>query len=119
MQRGPSTRTGTDPDWVLRVQRAIAEREYEATTIAEGLQAPHRAHNFRTYFAPAGIRVVDRVSESSPLVELRLNRIDRGETATPIPPGAVTVDGARVEIDRGNVTEWYVNSPTASSKGLP
>ena len=53
-------------DWLARAQRQLAEREYQASANGEGLQAPNRAHNLRTYFEPTGIRVHDRTAAGSP-----------------------------------------------------
>jgi len=69
-QRGPLPSTPTpaaaSADWLARAHASIAEREYRASENGEGLQAPNRRHNLRTYFEPAGIRVVDRTAAGSP-----------------------------------------------------
>ena len=44
----------------------LAQREYRASENGEGLQAPNRAHNLRTYFGSSGIRVHDRTADGSP-----------------------------------------------------
>ena len=46
--------------WWSRVQQGLAESECHASENGQGLQAPNRAHNLRTYFEPAGIRVCGR-----------------------------------------------------------
>jgi hypothetical protein len=109
----------SEADWLSGVQDAVAAKEYEASHNGQGLQAPNRAHNLRTYFEPTGIRVVDRTAEGSPaLMELRLLAIGRGELLTRIEPGAVAGDGARVEIRRSGLIEWYENSPAGLEHGV-
>ena len=93
-------------DWMTRVQRHLVAREYEVGTNAEGLQAPNRAHNLRTYFDATGIRVLDRTAAGGPeLLSLRLMRIGRGASSVPVDPGKVTSEGARVEIRRRRIVE--------------
>jgi len=101
------------------VQRHIAQREYRASASSHGLQAPNRVHNLRTYFAPTGIRVHDRTQSGSPeLLALNLVGVGRGETPARIGPGEVTSDGARVEIKRPGLIEWYENSPAGLEQGV-
>jgi len=101
------------------MQRQIAEREYWASHNDLGLQAPNRIHNLRTYFEPTGIRVVDRTAAGSPeLLALRLAGVGRGEKLIPTGPGEVTSDGARVEIRRPGLIEWYVNSRAGLTQGF-
>src|SRR4030095_11760198 len=64
-------------------QEQTAAREYRASENGEGLQAPNRAHNLRTYFEKTGIRVHDRTMGGSPkLLQLMLSGSRRG---TPVP----------------------------------
>ena len=87
-------------------QRHIAQREYRASENGEGLQAPNRVHNLRTYFEPAGIRVHDRTRTGSPeLLSLNLVGVGRGETLARVGPGEVSSEGARVEIQRPGLLE--------------
>ena len=99
--------------------REIVRREYQASANNNGLQAPNRAHNLRTYFASTGIRVHDRTQAGSPeLLSLDLAGVGRGETLTRVEAGEVTSDGARVEIKRPGLVEWYENSPAGLEQGI-
>ncbi len=40
-------------DWMARVERQLAEREYEASHNDAGLQAPNRKHGLRTARGPS------------------------------------------------------------------
>jgi len=110
---------GAQADFLPRVQGMIAAKEYEASASAAGIQAPNRAHNLRTYFGPSGIRVLDRTASGSPeLLALRLAGIGRGDALASVAPGTVVNDGARVEIRRPGLVEWYENSPAGLEQGF-
>ncbi|MDA1326073.1 MAG: PKD domain-containing protein, partial [Proteobacteria bacterium] len=100
-------------DWWQRVQRGLAEAEYNPSRNKQGLQAPNRAHNLRTYFGPDGIKLRDRKADRA-LVGLSLNAMGRGTALSPIAAGEVAQSGKRVEIRRPGIVEWYKNT----SKGL-
>jgi hypothetical protein len=83
---------------------AIAAREYWAGEVDESIQAANRRHDLRSHFEPTGVRVHSRTrSDGSPLVELQLARIGRGEGLVPVGPGVVRHDEARVEIERSEL----------------
>ncbi|MBW2541023.1 MAG: FG-GAP repeat protein [Deltaproteobacteria bacterium] len=110
---------GADAAWMGRIQHHLAEREYAVGPNLHGLQAPNRAHNLRTYFDATGIQVVDRTAVSSPdLLALRLASIGRGAQSLPVAPGEVTSAGARVEIRRPHIVEWYLNSAAGLEHGF-
>ncbi len=99
--------------------RRRSRSEHDASLNAQGLQAPDRAQNFRTYFDCSGIRVHDRTSSgSSKLLGLTVVALGRGETFVPVAPGEVVSEGSRVEIRRSGILEWYVNSPEGLEQGF-
>src|SRR5262245_18504949 len=115
----PHSDATSDPAWLARVHSYIADREYQAHDDGSGLQAPNRRHDLRTFFMPSGIRVHDRTDAGSPqLLALRLERIGRGAERTAVPEGTLHAEGARVEIRRGDVTEWYENRPEGLEQGF-
>jgi hypothetical protein len=115
----PEGDVNRDSGWLTRAQRGLAEREYRASLSRQGLQAPNRAQNLRTYFDPTGVRVVDRTAPGYPmLVELQLAGCGRGEDLSPASPGVVTSEGARVEIARAGLVEWYRNSASGLEHGF-
>ena len=110
---------GASGDWLARVEKGLAEREYEATRNGGGLQAPNRAQDLRTYFERTGIRVVDRTAEGSPeLLALRVTGWGRGERIAAVAVGEVTSAGRRVEIRRADLVEWYENSAAGLEQGF-
>lgn len=118
----PERTTTTDAlsgSWLEGAQRQLAEREYRASQNGEGLQAPNRAHNLRTYFDSTGIRVHDRTARGSlRLVELRLAGLGRGDATEPVGPGEVSHRESRVEIRRPGLVEWFENSPAGLEQGF-
>jgi len=108
-----------DPGLVERAREAIARSEYEARASALGLQAPNRANGLRTYFAPEGVSLHDRArADAPPLLDLTLVGVGRPRRLAKITPGEVTHSGARVEIRRPGLAEWYVNSPAGLEQGF-
>jgi hypothetical protein len=110
----------TDANWLARAKQAIAAREYRASANREGLQAPNRAHNLRTYFGPTGIRVHDRTAAGSPeLLRLTVVGVGRGVEIAGVAPGEpVNAGERRVEIRRPGLVEWYVNSEAGLEQGF-
>ncbi len=106
-----------DGAFVARIQERIAAMEYEATLRDGAWQAPNRANELRTWFAPTGIRVQDR-SGGARLVELSLARVGRGAAMRKATAGALDARGARVEIRREDLVEWYVNAPAGLEQGF-
>ena len=101
------------------IQAHLAAREYRASQNGEGLQAPNRAHNLRTYFEPDGIRVVDRTAAGSPeLLELKLSGVGRGDALAAVPAGTVHGEDPRVEIRRPGLVEWFLNGPDGLEQGF-
>ncbi|MEE2675132.1 MAG: hypothetical protein VX466_15125, partial [Myxococcota bacterium] len=101
------------------VQQGITAAEYRATENERGLQAPNRAHGLRTWFEATGIRVHDRgATGGDSLVDLSLAGIGRAAAVQPVEPGVVRHAGARVEIERPGVTEWYENSARGLEQGF-
>ncbi len=115
----PERPAAPSPDWLAKAQREIAAREYRVSRNDSGLQAPNRAHDLRTYFEPAGIRVHGRTAPGSPeLLSLSLAGVGREAALTPVLPGEVSSENGRVEIRRAGVLEWYENSPAGLEQGF-
>ena len=104
---------------LARMQRSIEAREYQASRNDRGLQTPNRKQNLRTYFEPTGIRVHDRTAQGGgELLGLRWTGIGRGASLASVPEGEVGHEGARVEIRRAGLLEWYLNSPAGLEQGF-
>ncbi|MBN1850854.1 MAG: FG-GAP repeat protein [Deltaproteobacteria bacterium] len=113
-------KTDLDPNWISNVRQGMAEHEYHAGLNAEGLQAPNRVHNLRTYFDDTGIHVSDRTTkESVELLGLKTLGMGRGEVLSKVEPkGVIHHDKNRVEIRRVGFTEWYINSEEGLEHGF-
>lgn len=118
---------GVSPDWWSGVQEQIGQSEYQVTwqettalpDIAAAYQAPNRVHNLRTYFTPAGIRVVPR-TDATATWEWSLTLTGYGFVGNVQTPEGATlmVNGNRVEYQRGALTEWYVNDERGLEQGF-
>ena len=115
----PNLPTGTTTDWWGMVQHDLQAREYHASHNGQGLQAPNRRQDFRTYFEADGIRVVAReAAEHEELLRLHLDALGRGETLRAVSAGEVTSQDNRVELRRPGLVEWYENRPEGLEQGF-
>ena len=109
----PPTPFTPPADWMAQAQSELNLREYRASVNELGLQAPNREQGFRTYFDDAGIRLVSRDAEATPLTGLRLAAIGRTLASTP-PKSlevsrAVSSDGAHIIQHFPGLQARYVN----------
>ncbi|HHN73943.1 MAG TPA: hypothetical protein ENK10_01815 [Acidobacteria bacterium] len=123
----PAAEPEGDPQWMQIVQQRIAASEYEITwqsqTVLADLEpawhAPNRAHDLRTYFTPAGPRVVRRTSaEPTWQWALSLTAYGRRERLVPVAAARLHPDGNRIEYRRGPLVEWYINDPRGLEQGF-
>lgn len=122
----PKAPAGVSTDWWTQAQAHIRQAEYRpspATTDNSDrsvtVQAPNRAHNFRTFFSPEGIRVVPRTATSPNWSwKLTLEAVGaHGDLRRP-EPAHVRLNGQRVELVRGTLTEWYINDQRGGEQGF-
>jgi hypothetical protein len=115
----PATALSPGDAGFARVMESLEQREYHASESRGRLQAPNRAHNLRSYFEATGLRVHDRTAPGDPeLLSLALAGVGRGETLRAVEPGEVISQGARVEIRRAGLVEWYENSAAGLEQGF-
>ncbi len=109
--------TGTDPEWWPAAQAAIARSEYHASPSVDGSDgfthgAPNRAQAFRTRFGPQGIELVPRGPDADPWrLSMSTVAIGRGRELAPVGKATLSTAGARVDLARDGITEWYGNGP--------
>ena len=113
----PTSLTPSHDDHLARIESSLQRAEYHASQSRAGLQAPNRAQNLRTYFEATGIRVHDRTAAGE-LLSLSLTGMGRGDDLARLAPGEVSSQGARVEIRRDGILEWYQNSPAGLEQGF-
>jgi hypothetical protein len=141
----PASAGRVSADWWAAVQENIRKSEYHATwqkqtylsDVPAAYQAPNRAHNLRTYFTPAGIRVVPRVFEGeTPPWEwgLTLRGLGYSGKVQPVTAATLHSQANRIEYRRGGpfthpglalnevrgqaLTEWYVNDERGLEQGF-
>ena len=124
VQRLPA---GVSGDWWTRAQAYIRRAEYQPSPVTDAavsgqpatVQAPNRAHNFRTFFSPDGVRVMPRTATGADWTwGLSLVAIGTpGDLRRP-EPARVRLNGQRVELVRGTLTEWYENDQRGLEQGF-
>ena len=105
--------------WPELARKSIENREYWVGETQAGLQAPNRTHNLRTFFSADHVRVQDRTaSGSQALLQMSLSRFGRVGSMVEVSAGEVSSEGARVEIRRPGIVEWYKNAPNGLEQGF-
>lgn len=105
--------------WHGEVQASIAAAEYEISAQDEGqLQAPNRAQGFRTYFDETGISLEPRVGEAEWSWGLELVAYGYAGQLQPVLDGEQMVLDNRIEYQRGELTEWYINRSNGLEQGF-
>ncbi len=110
---------GVSGDWWGTVQQNIRKEEYNISSMSTGsgarFQAPNRAHGFRSRFSEKGVQLIPR-TEGDPAWEWGLELVQKTEGGRL--KAEVTATGNRIEIGRGNITEWYVNDENGLEQGF-
>ncbi len=110
---------GVSGDWWTTVQQNIQKEEYnlsQALGEKKALyQAPNRAQGFRSFFSEKGVRLVPR-TEEKPSWEWGLELVQEAEGGRL--KAEVSATDNRIEIVRGNITEWYVNDENGLEQGF-
>ncbi len=118
---------GMPADWWAQAQVAIRGSEYRPKAVPAGepagaihtVRAPNRAHNFRLTFTPEGVRVTPRTSAGPDWSwGLQLTGIGRAGDLRRPEAARLRVNGERVELVRGRLTEWYVNDERGLEQGF-
>jgi hypothetical protein len=103
--------------------RAGGDAEHEVTWQDEtgfaelegAWQSRSRSQGFEAYYTASGVRVVPRADRGRGWNwALSLSGYGRGETVVPAGPARLWPSGNRIELDREDVLEWYLND----SRGL-
>ena len=98
-------------DWLAQVERQIRRAEYHFSIDSGGtFTAPNRAHGLRSRVSAHGLSVSPREEAVLPWrLDLRLTGFGRSDSLAGPGRASVVANDNRVELLRGNLTEWYVN----------
>lgn len=125
-----SMERGAPAQWWEGVRESILASEYVVTGqtrtpspgSSAGLQATNRMNGFRVRFSRDGVRLVPRHAEfgDAAMWEWDLSlaawgRIGALQRVEPVEP---RVECSRVEYQRGDLVEWYVNGPAGLEQGF-
>ena len=109
-------------EWYGEIQTNIAQAEYEIAIVNEDLsqlQAPNRAQGFRTYFNENGIALEPRIKNAEEWSwGLELAAYGYEGALQPVADGVQSITGNRIEYQRDELTEWYVNRPNGLEQGF-
>ena len=109
------------------IERALAEEDYSAVwqvgvpspTVDGAWQATNSAHHFRTFFYEHGVRVEPQRTDSIRWsFGMALGQLARGGESFEPELRAVNAEGNRIEYDRGDIVEWYLNDERGLEQGF-
>ena len=109
----PDLPTGVSEDWWSQVQRSIQLEEYGVT----GFRAVNPAHRFEAQFDARGLQLAP-TGGSSWEWGLSLTGWGRPAALETVTDGWLSSDEDRVELNRGSLTEWFVNRPAGMEHGF-
>jgi hypothetical protein len=129
---GPVTATATHvievrrpqpTGWLDGVARDVETSEYGFTAAAAGeVRAPNRAQDLNVRVGAAGLQLSGRGTQvpQGPAWELRLGlrRWGRGDAMQAVEAATPRADGARAQLTRGGLTEWYANDARGVEQGF-
>jgi hypothetical protein len=138
---GGAADPAVDADWWSTVQEQIEQAEYAVTwqeqtylpELPAAYQAPNRAHNLRTYFAPDGLTLIPRTwTQEADIPPWRLGMALGGCGRTGERPGGdlpksqpaelvtgeATGEANRIEYRRGDLIESYRNDENGLEQDL-
>ena len=124
---GGSLPAGVDNGWWSKVQESIRTEEYSITwdeyPELPGLQCAwhsrNRAHGFETYFDEQGVRLARRdVGAAGWEWGLDLVSWGREGVLQDPRPGKISVSANRIDLDRGDIREWYINDERGLEQGF-
>jgi hypothetical protein len=110
-----------DPDWWSAARAEIERSEYRVSQTSDGLQAPNRAKNLRTFFRDGAIEVVPRTNarEHTPWrFGWRTEVWGRAGRMVDLRQGPPTIDGCRVTYPSRDISEWYENREVGLEQGF-
>ncbi|MGI8856212.1 MAG: IPT/TIG domain-containing protein [Thermomicrobiales bacterium] len=85
----------------------------------DAFHAANPAHHLAVAFQPDGVAVTgDPAGAASDTWRMRLAAVGYGDAPLPVIAAPPTLNGARIEYRRGNITEWYLNSPLGIEQGF-
>ncbi len=117
---------GAAEDLAAAIQAALSDdytrAVWQVGTPFEGVegawQTPNREHGLRTYFLPAGPRLVPRGDERAWSFGMELTAIARGAERVAPSPARIAADLERVEYQRAELVEWYRNDARGLEQGF-
>ena len=116
---------GASEGWLSQVRRSIEAERYGAARedgSETAFRAANPAHGFDSRFHGRGVMIRRDADAAAgrPAFEwgLALRGWGRREALQDVPEGRLLVAGSRVELARGALTEWFVNTPEGLEHGF-
>jgi hypothetical protein len=110
-------RSAINSEFLHLAKADIETREYALQQHQNMVIVNNRKLGLRGVFDAEGLLLADRESGNSAL-RLRLESFGRSNNMVLVNQHLAKIQDGRVELDRGNVREWFVNSPSGIEQGF-
>ncbi len=106
-----------DADFLTHAGAQVSAMEYMPKLSGQQVIANNRSLGLRGVFESNGLNLLDRETGTSRL-RLRLQSFGRVDNQINVVEHKALIREGRIELDRGNVREWFVNSPAGLEQGF-
>ncbi len=110
-------RSAVNAEFLHQAQADLATREYALHQAQNLVIANNRKLGLRGVFDAQGLHLADRDSGKTAM-RLRLESFGRSGNMVLVDQHLASIKQGRVELDRGNVREWFVNSAAGIEQGF-
>jgi hypothetical protein len=110
-------RSANGADFSTRARAQVSALEYVPKLSGQHVIANNRNLGLRVVFEASGLNFLDRENGASRL-RLKLQSFGRVDNQVNVVEHKAVIREGRIELDRGNVREWFVNSPTGIEQGF-
>ncbi len=102
----------------IRSRQEEAGAEYAVATHGKIPTVTNGGHRLRAELESDSVRILPMNKDADWSVDMRLASVERGEESDLVQRATRFVEDNRVDYQRGNITEWYLNGPIGFEQGF-
>ncbi len=102
----------------IKSRQEEAGPEFAISTSGKIPVAINGRHHLRAELESDSVRILPMKKNAEWAVEMRLASVERGEQSGVVQRATRTVERNRVDYQRGDITEWYLNGPVGFEQGF-
>ncbi len=115
----PQSETPAKTEMPAGLWQAFNKARHQIESDDVGYQASNHGNNQHYRFTADGLTVYSTQQHNNDWqFDLRLTGIGSPENIQDVEPAIISIDGQRIEYQRGNITEWYENKSIGLEQGF-